>query len=282
MSHQTDQSLQNTTFLAFPEFDNLETFRACAIRYRYARHFHGSYSIGVIEAGVGGNRYRGQTYLAPPNSVVFMNPQEVHTGYSAADQPLTYRMLYPSVELVQQVAQDLRDDVSPFFRHAFVQDPDLACRLLALHDALEQSAGPLEQQSLLVDALSAALLHHAEARRMAHRPAFEPEAVRCIKAYLHDCFEADVSLDDLAEITQLNRFYLIRVFRQAVGMPPYAYLKQIRVEQAKQLLRQGMAIADVATAVGFSDQSHLTRHFKQIFGITPGQYRHMSTSFKTD
>jgi AraC-like DNA-binding protein len=58
-------------------------------------------------------------------------------------------------------------------------------------------------------------------------------------------------------------------------------LNQIRVEKAKQFLSQGMSIAEVAIAVGMSDQSHLTRHFKRIVGVPPGQYRRMSTSFKT-
>ena len=84
------------------------------------------------------------------------------------------------------------------------------------------------------------------------------------------------------KITNLNRSYLIRVFRNAVGMPPYTYLNQIRVEKAKRLLRQGMSIADAAITVGMSDQSHLTRHFKKIVGITPGRYRNMSISFKTN
>ncbi|WP_319423046.1 helix-turn-helix transcriptional regulator [Pleurocapsa sp. FMAR1] len=71
---------------------------------------------------------------------------------------------------------------------------------------------------------------------------------------------------------------MIRVFRQAVGMPPYTYLNQIRMRKAKQFLSQGMSIADTAIAVGMSDQSH----FKRMFGITPGYYRQMSISFKTN
>jgi AraC-like DNA-binding protein len=54
----------------------------------------------------------------------------------------------------------------------------------------------------------------------------------------------------------------------------------MRVEKAKQFLKRGMAVAEVAIAVGLSDQSHLNRHFKRIVGVTPGQYRKMSTSFK--
>ena len=110
----------------------------------------------------------------------------------------------------------------------------------------------------------------------------EQRTVSLIKEYLHDNFNSNISLGQLVELTNLNRSYLIRVFCKAVGMPPYTYLNQIRVEKAKQLLALGNSVADVAIAVGMSDQSHLTRHFKRIVGTTPGRYRNMSISFKTD
>lgn len=265
-----------------PEFSNLELFRAEAIHYNYARHSHPGYSIGVIEAGVGGNYYQGTTYLAPPKSVVFMNPEEAHTGYSAEELPLTYRMLYPSTDFIQEIASEVQINGFPYFRDAVVQNEVLASNVLSLHAVLEQSPDRLEQQSLLVEVLSAILLHYADAKLRSIRSHKEHQAVQLIKEYLHENFRANISLEQLVEITNLNRSYLIRVFRQAVGMPPYSYLTQVRVEKAKQCLRQGMTVADTAIAVGMSDQSHLTRHFKRILGITPGYYRNMSISFKTN
>jgi AraC-like DNA-binding protein len=64
-----------------------------------------------------------------------------------------------------------------------------------------------------------------------------------------------------------------RLFCRAIGLPPHLYLTQVRVLQAKKLLAQGWAIAQVAQEVGFSHQSHLNRHFKKIVGITPKQYQ---------
>ncbi|MBD2092836.1 AraC family ligand binding domain-containing protein [Microcoleus sp. FACHB-1515] len=113
---------RTTKFWLIPEFHNLELFRAKAIHYHYARHSHSSYSIGVIEAGVGGNNYQGTTYLAPPQSIVLMNPDEVHTGFSAEEMPLTYRMLYPSVELIEQIAIELQIKRLPYFTSAVVQN----------------------------------------------------------------------------------------------------------------------------------------------------------------
>ncbi|MEW6498054.1 MAG: AraC family transcriptional regulator [Cyanobacteriota bacterium] len=265
-----------------PEFDNMELFRAKAIHHTYARHFHKSYSIGIIEAGVGGNQYRGSTYLAPPCSIIFMEPEEAHTGYSAEDLPLTYRMLYPSADLMQQLASDLGANGLPYFREPVVHDENLARKIHHLHWVLEQSQDSLERQSLFVEVLSAAITRYAQSKVQSVRIGKEQRIVSLIEEYLQDNFNSNISLEQLVELTNLNRSYLIRLFRNAIGLPPYGYLTQIRIEKAKQLLAQGQSVSDVAIAVGMSDQSHLTRHFKRIVGITPGRYRRMSTSFKTE
>ena len=211
-----------------------------------------------------------------------MNPEEAHTGYSAEKLPLTYRMLYPSVDFIQQIASEAQIICLPYFKDAVVQNKALARNVLSLHAVLERANNRLEQQIQLIEVLSDILLNYADVKLRATQLGKEHQSVRLIKEYLHDNLGSDISLEQLVKITNLNRSYLIRVFRNAVGMPPYTYLNQIRVEKAKRLLRQGMSIADAAITVGMSDQSHLTRHFKKIVGITPGRYRNMSISFKTN
>lgn len=262
------------------EFDDLELFRAEGIFHSYARHSHAGYAIGVIEAGVGGNSYRGTTYLAASDSIIFMDPDEPHTGYAAHDLPLTYRMLYPSVQLIQ-LAVGCSATGTASFREPVVVDRPLAQQIQQLHQILEQSQDALLRQTRLVEVLSTAIDRYADVELQTVAAAKEPSLIRTIKAYLHDNLAANISLDQLVELTHLNRSYLIRVFRAAVGLPPYVYLTQIRVERAKQLLQAGQPVADVSIAVGMSDQSHLSRHFKRLVGISPGRYQQMSTSFKT-
>ncbi|MDF5720097.1 MAG: helix-turn-helix domain-containing protein [Rhizonema sp. PD37] len=67
-------------------------------------------------------------------------------------------------------------------------------------------------------------------------------------------------------------FTSTRVFSRSFGMPPHAYLTQVRVLQAKRRLANGEAIAQVALEIGFTHQSHLHQHFKRIVGATPRQY----------
>ena len=87
-----------------------------------------------------------------------------------------------------------------------------------------------------------------------------------------DCVADRITLDDLARALGLTRYFVLRAFRQATGIPVSAYLTQIRVERAKQLLQADLPIATAAQRVGFADQSHLTRHFGRLVGVTPGVF----------
>jgi transcriptional regulator GlxA family with amidase domain len=81
-----------------------------------------------------------------------------------------------------------------------------------------------------------------------------------------------VTLDDLAGHAGLDKFHLCRAFRAQVGVSPYAYLTQLRIMRAKELLAAGMKPSDIAPQVGLYDQSHLNRHFRRIVGTTPARY----------
>jgi AraC-like DNA-binding protein len=70
----------------------------------------------------------------------------------------------------------------------------------------------------------------------------------------------------------LSPFHLNRVFSKEFGLPPHAFLTQVRVARAKALLKQGTSITQTALEVGFSDQSHFTRHFRRLVSVTPGHY----------
>jgi AraC-like DNA-binding protein len=77
---------------------------------------------------------------------------------------------------------------------------------------------------------------------------------------------------ELSQVCGVSAFHLIRCFRDAVGLPPHAYLKALRVSRAQAMLQGGSSISDVAYDCGFSDQSHLTRNFKRVTGLSPGAY----------
>lgn len=97
-------------------------------------------------------------------------------------------------------------------------------------------------------------------------------AVRRVAAHIETHFMERLALRELAPIAKLSVFRLVTVFRREVGMPPHRYHCHVRVRHAMALLGRGVPPAIVASEAGFFDQSHLSRHFKTICGVTPGQY----------
>lgn len=97
-----------------------------------------------------------------------------------------------------------------------------------------------------------------------------PAALRRIRDYVHEHLAQEITLESLAALVHLSPYHFARKFKAATGLPPYQYVLHCRVEQAKTLLTAGHhSISEVAQAVGFASQSHLTRHIKNAFGITP-------------
>jgi len=87
--------------------------------------------------------------------------------------------------------------------------------------------------------------------------------------------QENIALDVLAEIAQLSVHHFARAFRQSLGIPPHNYIVQRRVEHAQQLLRNtDLPVSEIAIVAGFTDQSHLARHFRAITGVSPSLARH--------
>jgi AraC family transcriptional regulator len=85
--------------------------------------------------------------------------------------------------------------------------------------------------------------------------------------------EGSVTVEDLAALTGLSTFQFTRQFKRSVGLTPYQFVIDARLDRAREILMRGTTIADTAAQTGFSHQEHLTRMFRRRFGVTPGQFR---------
>lgn len=157
-------------------------------------------------------------------------------------------------------------------------DPVLSNLVRALAPSLER---PQEANGLFLDQVALAISTHLIHRYggasqpispgqplLSHR--LERRAKECLDADL----DRDISVGDVAEICAMSRGYFIRAFRETTGMTPHRWRLERRVERARQLVEEtDLPIADIASACGFSDQSHLSRYFLQIIGQSPGRLR---------
>lgn len=143
---------------------------------------------------------------------------------------------------------------------------------LQLVRTIEVPVSLLERESLLLKLIENLISNHASEKLSVGREGKERQAVRRVREYLMENYEQNVSLERLAQIAKLSKWHLNRVFSAELGLPPHAFQTQVRVTRAKAMLRQGSEISQVASLTGFSDQSHLNRHFKRLVGVTPGEY----------
>ncbi|WP_243357905.1 AraC family transcriptional regulator [Fundidesulfovibrio terrae] len=252
----------------------VECLRAEHVGVRFARHFHEGYAVGVIESGALGFKYLGRDCVAPAGAVNMVVPGEVHDGHPESPQGWGYRMFYLDAPVVEKLAgeMDERDAKVPDFPAGVIHDPLLAGGLRLLHEDLEAGRTTLlERQSRLAAILAAWISRHSgRAERL--YPGAEPRAVSRAKDYLRQRAVIPVSLEELSREAGLSGFRLNRLFSLHVGLPPHAYQVMLRVENARALIAAGSNPAQAALESGFSDQSHLTRHFRRMTGLTPGAY----------
>jgi transcriptional regulator of acetoin/glycerol metabolism/AraC-like DNA-binding protein len=101
-----------------------------------------------------------------------------------------------------------------------------------------------------------------------------PGAMRRVREYVDAHLSDSIDLVTLAAVAGLSIHHFARGFKQSAGITPHHYITRKRVERAQEMLAHPhLSLSEIAYAVGFSDQSHLARHFRQMLGVTPGQFR---------
>ena len=157
--------------------------------------------------------------------------------------------------------------------------PQLRAAMLAVNDELTAgAAGSRLAAESLATLLAVHLIRNAStpwppARRT--YGALPQGKLRAVVEYIEEHLEATLTLEQMAAAAHLSACHFARRFKAATGLPPHQYVLTRRVERAKELLRAGtdVSLAEVALRAGFSDQSQLSRHFKRLVGVTPGQFR---------
>ncbi|MCG9737342.1 AraC family transcriptional regulator [Shewanella insulae] len=267
------QAKEQANFSLANELGGIELLEASYQRQNFSRHCHEGYTVGVIETGAQRFYRTGGDHTAPQHSIILVNADEVHNGRSATDFGWSYRAMYPLPQQFARVHDELggKSGDAPYFPEPVVHDKPLAELLRLTFDTLSTSDNALLRESLIYTSLARLMSRHGASRPVEKtlRPTVQ---LALVKQFLDDMPAADVSLDALAKLAGLSPFYLIKQFQRQYGLPPHAYQIQGRIRLAKQMIRQGGKLLEVALACGFHDQSHLNRHFKRALGVTPGQY----------
>ncbi|WP_285352353.1 AraC family transcriptional regulator [Pseudomonas sp. ME-P-057] len=254
----------------------IETVRAHFEGHAYDPHWHDSYLVGITEQGLQQFNCRRQQHNSTPGKVFLLEPGDIHDGTAPQAGGFTYRTLYLDPNWLDRELraqfEDTPDNTQLSFAATLAEDPQLAIATASAFEAMHHDELRIVRQTAL-DHLLANLTSHLRWRTVLNPDPRLPLVAQRARDYLHSHLHQDIGLDDLAQVTGVDRFRLSRAFKAAFGMAPHAYLIQLRLTRARLLLARGELPVNVAAALGFADQSHLGRWFQRAYRMTPADYR---------
>ncbi|HEY9125759.1 MAG TPA: AraC family transcriptional regulator [Acidobacteriaceae bacterium] len=258
---------EKSTLLRWADLSGAELLHADFHCHAFLPHWHNSYMLATSIRGQERVRHEGEEHLVAPGSVLSFNPGELHDGEAANPRDgWHYRALYFSEQLVTEALGKQLCPHPPAFKEAVQQNPRLGEILLHLHSGLKQAGTRLERESLLAEHLPPLFGQTTPRRESPAR-----RAMANVRELIDTEWRSPLSLDDLARLSGLSRFHLLRSFRKSFGLPPHAYQTQLRIHHAKEMLFGGMPAREVALETGFYDQAHLTNTLRRYTGATPGR-----------
>ncbi|MDZ5602023.1 AraC family transcriptional regulator [Pseudomonas sp. RP23018S] len=244
--------------------------------HRFGRHYHLDYHVGLITEGVQRQALNGETVLLTPGTIQLMPPSEIHDGISASDDAYTLKTFRISADLLRGVTEELTGrDQFYALGGAVLQDTGLFRQLSRLHDALRQErcTDPLYADSQWLTLLGRLFAQARMATPQVVTGALSAQQWHRVRDYCNAHLAEKITLLELAALCDLERFHFLKLFKRTAGMTPHAWLVRLRLERACVLLSHTRwTLTQVAQEVGFYDQSHFNRAFKQAFGVAPSRY----------
>lgn len=253
-----------------------EVFHAHLVDYAYPRHCHDTWAILIVDDGAISFGLDRRERFAAGETVIILPPGVPHDGRPAPGAGgFRKREFYVDGTLLPDTLAGAAVD------HTGISDISLRAALARLHDRLardgaDPALGAEAGISLIAERVAAHLAG------LPRRPAPPSHGVaRRLREFLDSRACDDVRLSEAAALLERSVPYLVRSFTREFGLSPYAYVLGRRIDTARTLLLGGAAPADVATAVGFYDQAHFTRHFKRHTSVTPAAYARSHASAET-
>ena len=252
--------------------DGVERIEAFLHGNAYSMHRHDTYAIGVTLAGVQCFHYRRSLRSSLPGQTMVLHPDEAHDGQAGTNEGFRYRMIYVQPAAIQEV---LGGRPLPFVEGGVTDDPRLFEATRAALRQMRSDAEPLERDDALAGLALA--LDSASAVRSIRKSADFAAAKRA-REYLDASCSQTITLDELAVVSGQDRWNLSRDFRTFYGTSPYHYLIMRRLDAARAMMLRGLSLVDTAAAAGFADQSHMTRHFRDAYGMPPARWLAMTVA----
>lgn len=211
----------------------------------------------------------GAEYQAQSGSGFLFGPDRLWITCAVSDA-LRYQTLYISRDKLTMLAAQVELTSTQFARldGVHVLDSETSEAVRKVWAVFEAHSSLLERVAGLVELVAMI----ASDSRLVQVVDNEPRVSR-VRNFLQKHSSEHMQISRLADIVSLTPWHLIRVFHRDVGVPLHRYVMLARLRHAESLVRGGVPLAEAASSAGFCDQSHLSRYFRRILGVTPGEYQ---------
>jgi AraC-like DNA-binding protein len=242
-----------------------EVLHARLVDYAYPAHSHQSWAVLIVDAGAIRYDLDRRRCESAGQTVTLLPPGVTHNGRPAIGaRGFRKREIYLDAAFFPAGLTGAAVD------HTSISDPPLRAALSELHDCLQAGPETLDAEARLARIGERITGHLTPTARPVSAP--EPGVAWQLRELLDAQLAGQVSLAWAAATLERSVPHLVRSFTRQFGLSPHAYVIGRRIDAARRLMLRGAAPADVATAVGFHDQAHLTRHFKRHTATTPASY----------
>ncbi|KAB7886503.1 AraC family transcriptional regulator [Poseidonibacter ostreae] len=237
----------------------------------YKRHFHDTFSIGVNKEGRSIYENSTKSYTLDKNMLSIINPLEVHSCNSCSDVLNIYYMLYLDTKWCMNIQKLINCEIKEFVKIPIhiLEDESFYKDFISLCEFIFHDNSILEKEDELIKFFLNFFSLYLENKEVELVDARFQE----ILLYLDENYKENISLDELSNKFELNSFYIIRLFKSQMNLTPHSYLLNVRINKAKEYLKNGYSIIDTALECGFFDQSHFHKNFLKIVAITPKEYK---------
>ncbi|HBB6759902.1 TPA: AraC family transcriptional regulator [Citrobacter amalonaticus] len=259
----------------------IETIKAHFEGHAFDPHWHDSFLVGITLSGTQQFHCRRECHHSQPGDAFLLEPGEIHDGDAPVAGGFTYLTFYLDEQWLTKTLQGLYDTTpdsySLHFSRTLSREPQLVRAIGETFNALHTEEMRIVQQSTM-DHLLSQLTTHCHWRKRLPSQIQSAAIAHRARDYLHAHMGDNIGLSDLARETGTDRFTLTRSFKREFHLAPHAWLIQLRLAKALQMLAKGALPVNVAAALGFADQSHLGRWFQRAYRISPAHYRRLCTN----
>lgn len=232
--------------------------------FRYKKHSHQEYAIGVTLRGIQEYNLDGSLQLSYQNGVMLFNPEQTHDGMAHDEEGLDYVMLYIDPQLLLDVTE--KKDIIRFST-PIIYNYKIKQKILNLSNAILSEKDEAYCSELLLS-LTDSLIQ----TNLSTDYKKDNDLISKAKDILHTSLEDVLKLDEICKELNVSKFQFIRLFKAHTGITPYQYFLNCKIELAKRLIEKNRDIYSAVAECGFVDLTHLNKHFKSVYGTTAFEY----------